>query len=67
LIEEEEINLNIWENVKSQFQKHFPTIMKTPTIKEIQKVHPRTMVHPKTKTNQMTRVTEGITSFADHC
>jgi hypothetical protein len=41
LIEEEEINLNIWKNVNSQFQQHFPTKMKTPNFKEIQKVHPK--------------------------
>ena len=47
--EEEEINLNIWKNVKSQFQQHFPTRMKTLIVKEIQNVY------PKTKATQMPR------------
>jgi hypothetical protein len=42
LQEEEEINLNIWRNVKSQFQQYFPTKMKTPIPKKVQKVHPKT-------------------------
>jgi hypothetical protein len=56
--EEEEINLNIWKNVKSQFQHHFPTKMKTPIVEEMQKVHPKTkatlqglFLQSKTKAN----------------
>jgi hypothetical protein len=32
--EEEEINLNIWKNVKSQFQQHFPAKLRTTIVKE---------------------------------
>jgi hypothetical protein len=64
-LEEEEINLNIWENLKSQFQEYYPMKIKTPIAKKIQKVH------PKRKASQIPRVmqgpTEGINSFADRC
>jgi hypothetical protein len=37
--EEEEINLNIWKNVKSQFQQHFPAKYRTTIVKEKSRVH----------------------------
>jgi len=61
-LEEEKINLNIWKNFKCQFQEYFPTKMKTPIAKKIQKVHPRTKVF------QMPRVIQGAKNlFADRC
>jgi hypothetical protein len=65
--EEEEINLNIWKNVKSQFQQHFQAKHRTTMVKENPRVHSKT----KTKVTQMPRVIQGVTeeikSFADRC
>ncbi len=36
--EKEEINLNIWKNVKRQFQMHFPAKHKPTMVKENPKV-----------------------------
>jgi hypothetical protein len=53
--EEEEINLNIWENVKSQFQQIFPTKTMTPTVKEVRPVNQKPKVH------KIPRKTQGVT------
>jgi hypothetical protein len=45
--DEEEINLNIWKNIKRQFQQHFPAKHKPTMVKENPKVHSK----KKTKAN----------------
>ena len=65
--EEEEINLNIWENVKRQFQMHFPAKPRPTMTKD----NPKVRSEKKTKANRMPRVVQGaneeIKTFADRC
>ena len=67
LIEEEEINLNIWKNVKRQFQMHFPAKTRPTMTKD----NPKVCSEKKTKANRMPRVIQGVTeeikTFADRC
>jgi hypothetical protein len=50
--EEEEVNLNIWKNIKRQFQQHFPAKHKPTMVKE----NPKVDLKKKTKANQIPRV-----------
>ncbi len=65
--EEEEINLNIWKNVKRQFKMCFPAKPKPTMLKD----NPKVRSKKKTKANQMPRVIQGVTekikTFADRC
>jgi|LakMenEpi03Aug12_release.lakeMendotaPanAssembly.Ray.scaffolds.fasta_scaffold1318103_2 hypothetical protein len=49
--DEEEINLNIWNNIKSLFQKYFPTKNKTLITKENRKIHLETKGNPNAQSN----------------
>jgi hypothetical protein len=65
--EEEEINLNIWKNIKRQFQMCFPAKPKPTMVKNNPKVYSK----KKTKANRMPRVIQGVTeeikTFANRC
>jgi hypothetical protein len=65
--EEDKINLNIWENVKRQFQMCFPAKTKPAMAKD----NPKVCSEKKTKANRMPRVIQGVTeeikTFADQC
>ena len=65
--EEEEINLNIWENVKRQFQMHFPAKTRPTMTKD----NPKVRSEKKTKANRMPRVIQGVNeeikTFANRC